>query len=183
VDNDRVFWDGAWITEWCDRASSRIVGFLEAKDMNRGKRIFMVLGLLLVVSSCGPVSKPLPPQTSVHLQARFEIPETLDGQAPSHTEMDYLVWLPEGYGGDPNKEWPLIFFLHGAGGGENDSKFVMSYGLPEVLYSGDQPEEFPFVVISPQAYPNVPWWEGDMLAILCWARSFRPTRLIRLASI
>jgi predicted peptidase len=80
--------------------------------------------------------------------------------------MNYLLWFPEGYGQDVDQKWPLILFLHGAGGDENDSKFVMSYGLPEVLYQGDQPEEFPFIVVSPQAYPNVPWWEGDTLAIL-----------------
>lgn len=134
--------------------------------MNGGKSVIIILGLLLVAVSCGPASEPLPPQTGVHLQSRFEIPETIEGQVPSHTEMDYLVWLPEGYGQDPDTEWPLIFFLHGAGSDVNDSRFVMSYGLPEVLYSGDQPQEFPFIVVSPQAYPNVPWWEGDTLVIL-----------------
>jgi predicted peptidase len=125
-----------------------------------------LVGLLVVAVACGSALEALPPQTGVHLQARFEIPESIEGQRPSHTGMDYLVWLPEGYGQDPDRQWPLIFFLHGAGGEENDSQFVMSYGLPEVLYSGDQPQDFPFVVISPQAYPRVPWWEGDTLAIL-----------------
>jgi predicted peptidase len=106
------------------------------------------------------------PQTGVHLQAVFQVPDTLAGEPASHDEMRYLLWLPEGYGQDPDRRWPLILFLHGAGGGDNDSAYVMSYGLPEVLLAGDQPEEFPFVVISPQAYLDVPWWEGDTLAIL-----------------
>ena len=134
--------------------------------MIRGRSMIVLLALLVVAVACGSAPEVPPPQTSVHLQAKFEIPESVEGQPPSHTEMDYLVWLPEGYGQDPDEEWPLIFFLHGAGSEQNDSQFVMSYGLPEVLYSGDQPPDFPFVVVSPQAFPGIPWWEGDTLAIL-----------------
>jgi predicted peptidase len=127
-------------------------------------QLALVLGVGLV--ACGSTPETPPLQTGVHLQARFETPELVEGQPPSHDSMDYLVYLPEGYGQDPEKQWPLIFFLHGAGSAENDSKFVMSYGLPEVLYVGEQPEEFPFIVVSPQAFPGVPWWEGDSLAVL-----------------
>ena len=123
-------------------------------------------GILLVIGACGTATGTPAWQTGVHLQAKFQVPQQIEGQEPSHTEMDYLIWLPEGYGQDPDEVWPLILFLHGAGGGENDSKFVMSYGLPEVLYSGDQPEGFSFIVVSPQAYRDVPWWEGDTLAIV-----------------
>jgi predicted peptidase len=122
---------------------------------------------LCLVVACGLPQPTVPsPQTGVHLQATFDLPETIEGQAPSHEQLNYLLWLPEGYGQDPGKKWPLILFLHGAGSHSNDSQFVMSYGLPEVLHKGDQPDDFPFVVISPQAYPNVPWWEGDTLAII-----------------
>lgn len=125
-----------------------------------------LVSILWMVAACGTAPTAPAPQTGVHLQARFQLPEQIEGKPPSHAEMGYLLWLPNGYGQDPDEKWPLILFLHGAGGGENDSQFVMSYGLPEVLYQGDQPEEFPFIVVSPQAYPNVPWWEGDTLAIL-----------------
>jgi predicted peptidase len=80
--------------------------------------------------------------------------------------MGYLLYLPKGYGVEPDRLWPLIFFLHGAGGGDNASQFVMTYGLPEVLYAGDQPEEFPFIVVSPQAFPDTSWWMGNTLDIL-----------------
>jgi predicted peptidase len=134
--------------------------------VDKSWRVFFLVGLLLVVVACGSTPEPVQQLTGVHLQAVFEIPEQIEGQKPSQTEMNYLLWLPEGYGADPDKEWPLIFFLHGAGSIENDSQFVMSYGLPGVLYGGDQPEDFPFIVVSPQAFPNVPWWEGDTVPIL-----------------
>jgi len=137
------------------------------KRCSKPLALTVLLGLLLA-AACGPSSEPPQPQqlTGVHLQGRFELPEMIDGHPPSHEAMDYLLWLPDGYGQDPDREWPLIFFLHGAGGGANDSQFVMSYGLPEVLYKGEQPAEFPFIVVAPQAYPDVPWWEGDTLPIL-----------------
>ncbi|UCF61942.1 MAG: prolyl oligopeptidase family serine peptidase, partial [Anaerolineaceae bacterium] len=31
---------------------------------------------------------------------------------------------------------------------------------------GEQPEDFPFVVVSPQAFPGSAWWTDDTLAIL-----------------
>ena len=138
---------------------------MEADAVNRMGMV-LVLVLALMLAACGSTPEAPPPLTGVHLQARFETPELVEGQPPSHRGMDYLIYFPEGYGQDPEEQWPLIFFLHGAGSVQNDSKFVMSYGLPEVLYQGDQPEDFPFIVVSPQAYSNVPWWEGDTLPIL-----------------
>lgn len=125
-----------------------------------------LLIVLVLPSACIAAPQPQPPQTGVHLQAKFQIPDLVEGQAPSHAEMDYLIYLPEGYGENPADEWPLILFLHGAGSQVNDSQSVMSYGLPAVLFQGEQPDDFPFIVVSPQAFPGVPWWEGDTLAIL-----------------
>ncbi len=122
---------------------------------------------IFLLTACQPAVEESPALlTEVHLQAKFALPDLLEGVEPSHDEMEYLLYLPKGYGEDPDKKWPMIFFLHGSGNGEYDSQFVMSSGLPEVLYSGDQPDPFPFIVISPQAYENTPWWVGDTLQIL-----------------
>ncbi len=104
--------------------------------------------------------------TGVHLQAAFQMPEMLGGTATVHDELRYLVYLPEGYGDDPEREWPLIFFLHGSGDEDYDSTFVLSFGLPAVLLAGEQPEDFPFVVISPQASPGETWWSPGMIPAL-----------------
>ena len=104
--------------------------------------------------------------TGVHLQASLDLSRGLDGKRASHDQMDYLLYLPDGYHRDPYREWPFILFLHGAGDQDNDSGFLMSYGLPGVLYLQEQPEEFPFVVVSPQAFPDTPWWSGDTLVVL-----------------
>ncbi|MFQ5943294.1 MAG: alpha/beta hydrolase-fold protein [Anaerolineales bacterium] len=104
--------------------------------------------------------------TGVHLQAVFEMPEMLEGVATVHDELRYLVYLPDGYADDPDREWPMIFFLHGSGDEEYDSTFVLSFGLPAVLLAGEQPEDFPFIVISPQAFPGETWWTPEIISAL-----------------
>lgn len=104
--------------------------------------------------------------TGVHLQALFHIPDVIEGEETSHDGMHYLLYLPEGYWDDSDKLWPLILFLHGAGDEDYDSTFVLSMGLPAVLHLGEQPEDFPFVVVSPQAFPGTTWWTDDTLIVL-----------------
>ena len=104
--------------------------------------------------------------TGVHLQAVFQLPETLEGAPTVHDELRYLVYLPQGYGEDPDREWPLIYFLHGSGADDNDATFVLNDGLPSVLMLGEQPEDFPFLVISPQAFPGETWRSPEMIPAL-----------------
>ena len=104
--------------------------------------------------------------TGVHLQAAFRLPEMLEGAPTTHAELRYLVYLPAGYGDELEREWPLIFFLHGSGDEEYDSTFVLSFGLPALLLAGEQPDDFPFVVISPQAFPGEVWWSPEMIPAL-----------------
>ncbi len=104
--------------------------------------------------------------TGVHLQASFQLPDTLEGAPTVHDELRYLVYLPEGYSADTDRTWPLIFFLHGSRDEDYDSAFVLSFGLPAVLLAGEQPADFPFVVISPQAFPGETWWSPGMIPAL-----------------
>lgn len=127
------------------------------------KNLIIILFLsAFALVSCTPATSASPEiryQTEVHLQAEYKISSELVEDAPD-SSMKYIVWLPEGYGENTEKQWPLILFLHGSGSGTNDSVFVIGQGLPEVLYKGEQPEDFPFVVISPQAFDGTPWWVG-----------------------
>jgi predicted peptidase len=104
--------------------------------------------------------------TGVHLQSVYQIPDLIVGEGASHDEMRYLLYLPDGYWEDPDKLWPMIFFLHGADDEAYDSIFVLSMGLPAVLHLGEGPEDFPFIVVSPQAFMGSNWWTGDTLSIL-----------------
>jgi predicted peptidase len=80
--------------------------------------------------------------------------------------MRYLVWLPDGYGDDREAIQQMIVFLHGSGSDTYDSEFVIAMGLPAVLAQGEQPENFDFVVIAPQAAPGSSWGVGEQLDVV-----------------
>ena len=113
----------------------------------RRKLIFMIVWLGMVTVACQEETSqpPISVETEVFLQATFHIPRKLKWQAPAD-EMHYLIWLPEGYGEKPDEIWPMIFYLHGAGAGENGSITQMSMGLPLAIYLDEQPDDFPFIV-------------------------------------
>ena len=105
---------------------------------------------LVTMAACTPAAEVT---TGQHLQGTFA--------HESGQEMRYLVWLPDGYGDDRDRRYPLIYFLHGSGDDDYDSTFVTSFGLPAVLALGEQPEDFEFVVVSPQAEPETTWFSGN----------------------
>jgi len=68
-----------------------------------------------------------------------------------NTERDYFVYLPRGYGDDPDKKWPVMLFLHGngeRGDGKEDLDYVLIHGP---LYEAwVQKRDLPFIMIVPQ---------------------------------
>ena len=72
--------------------------------------------------------------------------------------LNYLLFLPQDYGKERRKKWPLILFLHGMGERGDvleDLERVKKYG-PPMLVEG-QPD-FPFIVVSPQC-PADSYWD------------------------
>jgi predicted peptidase len=70
-----------------------------------------------------------------------------------HTERDYFVFLPKGYYSQPNKQWPVMLFLHGngeRGDGKEQLDYVLSHG--PVYEAWIQKKELPFIIISPQLH-------------------------------
>ena len=68
--------------------------------------------------------------------------------------LDYLLYLPAGYHDEPDKTWPLLLFLHGAGERGSDLEILKKHGPPRLIAEG---EEFPFIVAAPQC-PEDTWW-------------------------
>ncbi|MFO0948784.1 MAG: GDSL-type esterase/lipase family protein [Planctomycetota bacterium] len=75
----------------------------------------------------------------------------------------YVLFVPSGY--TPDKKWPLILFLHGAGERGTDNKAQVATGLGPAVKK--RAKDFPFLVIFPQCgnqkVPPVMGWspEGD----------------------
>ena len=68
-------------------------------------------------------------------------------------KLDYLLFLPEGYG-QTEKKWPLILFLHGAGERGKNLAQVKLHGPPKMV---EKQKDFPFILVSPQC-PVEKWW-------------------------
>jgi predicted peptidase len=66
----------------------------------------------------------------------------------------YLLFLPQAYGQDPEKKWPLILCLHGAGERGEDLALVKVHGIAKIV---EHRPDFPFVCVSPQC-PEDSWW-------------------------
>lgn len=76
------------------------------------------------------------------------------GEGKERIEMQYLRFVPEEFGKDPEKRWPLILFLHGAGERGHDTAIVKRHGIPKVVESWP---DFPFIALSPQCGPGLSW--------------------------
>jgi len=74
----------------------------------------------------------------------------------------YLLYLPDGYEKNKEKEYPFILFLHGAGERGDDLNRVKAHGPPKFL---DNKKDFPFIVVSPQC-PKSEHWEAFKLNAL-----------------
>jgi len=74
----------------------------------------------------------------------------------SKERLPYLLFLPEEYGEEPDRKWPLILFLHGAGERGDDLDVLREYGPAK---EAEKNPEFPFICVSPQC-PDDELWLG-----------------------
>jgi len=119
------------------------------------KYAFLFSALLLPLAGCGtasnfPAMKPGQTAQKFHLERRQIL------------AADYLLFLPNGYGADPAKRWPLMLFLHGAGERGNNVWLVAKHGPPKIAATATN---FPFIVVSPQC-PEGKIWSNDLLLAL-----------------
>jgi predicted peptidase len=61
--------------------------------------------------------------------------------------INYLLYLPEGYGKD-DRAWPLVLFLHGASESGSDLNKVKTHGPPKLAAGG---KDLPFILVAPQS--------------------------------
>jgi predicted peptidase len=67
--------------------------------------------------------------------------------ASGNARLRFLLYLPEAYGKDASRRWPLLLYLHGAGQRGTDLTMVRRGVLPKMLA---ERRDFPFVVLAPQ---------------------------------
>jgi predicted esterase len=82
----------------------------------------------------------------------------------------YMLYLPEGYAADPEKDWPLMIFLHGSGDRGNNI-FLIAKASPFMMIREKGP--LPFIIAAPllntsrqyESFPE-PYLEGVLDEIL-----------------
>lgn len=77
-------------------------------------------------------------------------------------ESRFLLYLPEGYQKNDDRQWPLLLFLHGSGESGDMIQFVKKNGPPRLIEEG---KKFPYIVVSPQC-PEDERWSVDVLDML-----------------
>ncbi len=74
-----------------------------------------------------------------------------------------IVSLPDGYHADPDRRWPLLVFLHGAGERGDSLDLVAIHGPLKERREG---RDLPFVIVAPQVPTGERWTVGRVAAAL-----------------
>lgn len=73
-------------------------------------------------------------------------------------KLDFLLYMPEAYGKNPETQWPLIVYLHDAELRGTNPDFLKKDLLPKRL---DTQKDFPFIVLSPSGNGEWDFWSKD----------------------
>ena len=120
------------------------------------RRLKSIVPVLLVLSIVTPAF------AEEAKQSPGQQPHRMKKEIKVEVEMGYLLFLPESYGKEEGKKWPLILFLHGSGERGSDLSKVKVHGPPKIV---EQKKDFPFIVLSPQC-PEGKWWQPEVLVAL-----------------
>lgn len=94
-------------------------------------------------------------ENSFHFDVRAMTypPLPVEGAARQHSYtsekagLNLLLYFPDAYGEDPQKEWPLVLYLHGGGEKGANLESLKGDALPGML---EDRGDLPFIVASPQ---------------------------------
>ncbi|GAA3402222.1 alpha/beta hydrolase-fold protein [Paenibacillus hodogayensis] len=97
----------------------------------------------------------------------------LEMEVTKKLQMGYLLHLPEEYDSEPEKQWPLLLFLHGSGERGDNLDKVKIHGIPKIA---EKNPGFPFIALSPQCPQGSNWSREQETVIVLLERitqSFR----------
>ena len=81
-----------------------------------------------------------------YLKAKRIYPREYQNKELKQFGKGYLLYLPEGYEADPEKTWPLLFFLHGYGD-RGDNLFLLPKASPFMMIR--EKGHLPFIIAAP----------------------------------
>ena len=72
------------------------------------------------------------------------------------TDVTYHVWLPPGYGDEPTRRYPTLYWLHGSGGGD-EGLVPLARLFAGWVAAGELP---PLIVVFPNGMPQSMWCDA-----------------------
>ncbi|GGM50854.1 carboxylesterase family protein [Microbacterium saperdae] len=93
-------------------------------------------------------------RSSRHVAPALRSSDLRDDEPTPADTLRYLIHLPDDYDADPDRRWPLVLFLHGAGERGSDLDLAALHGPPKLADAG---HEFPFVLVTPQCSESSQW--------------------------
>jgi len=91
---------------------------------------------------------------SRHITPALRSSEVRDDEPTPADTLRYLIHLPDDYDAAPDRHWPLVLFLHGAGERGADLDLAALHGPPKLADAG---HEFPFILVTPQCAAASQW--------------------------
>ena len=128
--------------------------------MKRSHVLSVLMLSLLLLAGCQQASDPASRRRADVVDV-FHSDQSNMIRRDEPADMGYLLWYPDGY--DPTRTYPLLIYLHGAGGnGEDIQVYANVMRRPAPLE--DRGDEFPYLVLMPQSRTGIDW--TDELAVL-----------------
>jgi predicted peptidase len=124
------------------------------------KPLAITIAAFIALTGCGTVSTK---QTDSVATPAMQKPQRFQTQLTRTVNLDYLLFLPEGYKKSGSNQWPLMMFLHGAGERGTNIDKVTVHGPPKLLKGK---RDFPFILVSPQCPDDRIWRDDELLALL-----------------
>ena len=124
----------------------------------RNTTLVLTTAASLALTACAatePMTASKSPPAQVAKQFRFK--QTLSA------EVDYLLFLPQGYDAKAGRHWPLILFLHGAGERGTNVWKAATHGPSKYAAAH---ADFPFIMVSPLCPKDQVWSKDILLALL-----------------
>jgi len=72
-------------------------------------------------------------------------------------DVGYVVWTPDGYAQNPEKRYPVLYFLHGLGGNETSDAASFAGRVSAAIKDGLLP---PLICVFPNG--GVQWYQGEV---------------------
>lgn len=147
--------------------------------MHKSMTPLTALALAFALGGCGTMQQP---ESSMPDRPAMQTPQHFQKNITRTVQLDYLLFLPEGYSAKSPKQWPLMLFLHGAGERGTNIEKVAVHGPPKIVKTK---KDFPFILVSPQCPTDSHWHDDELLALLdhCLAKYHADTNRIYLTGL